>query len=63
MLGADTLLIRKPNLLHLWTTIDRMGGSKTKAILIGDTATDYDTAKNVYLTCILVSFGPVGSGV
>ena len=63
MLGADTLSIRKPNPLHLWTTIDWMGGSRTKAILIGDTATDYNTAKNANLPCILVSFGPEGSGV
>ena len=63
MLGADTLSIRKPNPLHLWTTIDWMGGSRTEAILIGDTATDYNTAKNANLPCILVSFGPEGSGV
>jgi phosphoglycolate phosphatase len=63
LLGADTLSVRKPNPMHLWTTIDRMGGDRKKAILIGDTITDSDTAKNANLPCILVSFGPKGSEV
>lgn len=63
MLGADTLLIKKPDPLHLWTTIDWMGGDRHKAVLVGDTITDLNTAKNANLDCILVSFGPEGSGV
>jgi phosphoglycolate phosphatase len=30
---------------------------------VGDTITDLNTAKNANLDCILVSFGPEGSGV
>ena len=63
MLGADSISVRKPNPLHLWTTIDRMGGDRKKAILIGDTITDSDTAKNANLPYILVSFGPKESEV
>ena len=63
MLGADTLSVRKPNPIHLWTTIDQMGGDRNKAVLIGDTITDRNTAKNADVPCILVSFGPEGDGV
>ena len=63
MLGADTLSVRKPDPIHLWTTIDQMGGDRNKAVLIGDTITDRNTAKNADVPCILVSFGPEGDGV
>lgn len=63
MLGADTLPVRKPDPLHLWTTIDQMGGNRDRAVLIGDTITDRNAAKNANVPCILVSFGPEGDGV
>ena len=63
MLGADTLPVRKPDPVHLWTTIDQMGGQRDRAVLIGDTITDRDAAKNADVPCILVSFGPEGDGV
>ena len=63
MLGADTLSVRKPDPIHLWTTIDQMGGERDKAVLIGDTITDRNTARNANVPCILVSFGPEGDGV
>jgi phosphoglycolate phosphatase len=40
-----------------------MGGDRHKAVLVGDTITDLNTAKNANLDCILVSFGPEGNGV
>lgn len=63
MLGADTLAVRKPDPVHLWTTIDQMGGRRDRAVLIGDTITDRNAAKNADIPCILVSFGPEGDGV
>ena len=63
MLGADTLAVRKPDPVHLWTTIDQMGGRRDRAVLIGDTITDRNAAKNADIPCILVSFGPEGHGV
>jgi phosphoglycolate phosphatase len=63
MLGADTLPVRKPDPVHLWTTIDQMGGQRDRAVLIGDTITDRNAAKNADVPCILVSFGPEGDGV
>lgn len=63
MLGADTLPVRKPDPVHLWTTIEQMGGTADKAVLIGDTITDRMAAKNADVPCVLVSFGPEGDGV
>lgn len=63
MLGADTLPMRKPDPEHLFVTIDRMGGDRDKAVLIGDTITDRNTAKNANLPCVLVGFGPLGEAV
>lgn len=63
MLGADSLPVRKPDPVHLWTTIEQMGGTRDKAVLIGDTITDRMAAKNADVPCVLVSFGPEGEGV
>jgi len=62
LLGADTLPVRKPDPEHLWQTIDRCGGDRTNAVMIGDTGTDRATARNAGLPCILVAFGPAGDG-
>ena len=40
-----------------------MGGDRDKAVLIGDTITDRNTARNANVPCILVSFGPEGDGL
>lgn len=63
MLGADTLPVRKPDPEHLWQAIDRCGGARDRAVLIGDTATDRNAARNAGVPCILVTFGPEGEGV
>lgn len=63
MLGADTLDVRKPHPRHLTETILRAGGTPDKAVLIGDTVTDRDAAKNAGVPCVLVTFGPSGRQV
>lgn len=63
MLGADSLPVKKPDPEHLFQAITRAGGSAPQAVLIGDTKTDRDTARNARLPCILVSFGPHGMGI
>ncbi|MEM7440699.1 MAG: HAD-IA family hydrolase [Pseudomonadota bacterium] len=63
MLGADTLPVRKPDPEHLWQTIDRCGGRRDDAVLIGDTITDRGAAQNAGVPCVLVTFGPEGEGV
>jgi phosphoglycolate phosphatase len=63
VLGADSLPVRKPDPLHLWETIRLCGGVAEKSVLIGDTITDRDTAKNAGVACVLVTFGPDGPAV
>lgn len=63
LLGADTLPVRKPDPEHLWETIRRVGGTQGQSVLIGDTITDRDAAKNASVPCVLVTFGPTGRGV
>ena len=60
ILGANSLPVRKPDPIHLWATIDAMGGARDHAVLIGDTKTDFDTARNAALPSVLVRFGPNG---
>lgn len=63
LLGADSLPVRKPDPQHLWQTIDDLGGARKRSALIGDTITDAHAAANANVPCVLVSFGPEGSGV
>ena len=60
LLGADTLPVRKPDAGHLLGTIKELGGNPSKSVLIGDTITDRNAAKNAWVPCILVTFGPDG---
>lgn len=57
VLGADSLPVRKPDPLHLWETIDRAGAARRASVLIGDTVTDRETARNAGAPCVLVDFG------
>ncbi|MFO6465983.1 HAD-IA family hydrolase [Jannaschia sp. KMU-145] len=63
LLGADTLPVRKPDPRHLTETVAAVGGTPSRAVLIGDTQTDRDTAKAAGVPCILVTFGPGSNDV
>ncbi len=63
VVGADTLPVRKPDSGHLLGTIKAMNGNPMKAIMIGDTITDRNAAKNACVPCVLVTFGPDGAKV
>ena len=63
IVGADTLPVRKPDPEHLRETVRRAGGDMARTVLIGDTSTDRDTARNAGVPCILVGFGPEGIDV
>ncbi|MDE2792592.1 MAG: HAD-IA family hydrolase [Paracoccaceae bacterium] len=63
VLGADSLPVRKPDPEHLFETIRRVGGSPRQSVLVGDTSNDRETARRAGIPCILVTFGPNGSGV
>ena len=58
LLGADSLPVRKPDPEHLRECVRRAGADPAKTVLIGDTKTDRDTARNAGVPCILVTFGP-----
>lgn len=55
--GRDTFPFYKPDARHLIETIKQAGGHTKNAIMIGDSITDLDTARNAGLPSIGVSFG------
>jgi phosphoglycolate phosphatase len=63
IVGGDTLPVRKPDPATLREGIARAGGGR--AVLIGDSITDADTAKAAGIPFVAVSFGysdrPVGA--
>ena len=63
LVGADTLAVRKPHPEHLPESIARAGGDLARSVLVGDTATDRETARRARVPCILVTFAPDGRGV
>lgn len=63
LIGADTLPVRKPDPLPLTETVRRCGGDPARAILLGDTKTDRETARAAGVPSVLVTFGPEGAGV
>ena len=60
LVGADTLSVKKPDPEHLFQAALRAGGSPARTCLVGDTATDRNTAKAAGVPSILVTFGPSG---
>lgn len=57
VLGADSLPVRKPDPEHLAETARRIGADPARAVMIGDTRTDLDTARALGVPCILTTFG------
>lgn len=55
--GKDTFAVFKPDPRHLTETIARAGGDRGRAVMIGDSRTDIDTAKNAGIPVVGVSFG------
>ncbi|MCP5433607.1 MAG: phosphoglycolate phosphatase [Alphaproteobacteria bacterium] len=57
VLGADSLPVRKPHPGHLLGTIERLGGRPESTVMIGDSATDVETARAAHVPVIAVAFG------
>lgn len=57
ILGSDSLSVRKPDPAHLLETIRQAGGDPARAVMIGDSAVDIDTARAANIPVIAVSFG------
>lgn len=55
--GADTFAWRKPDPRHLISTIEKAGGDRHQAIMVGDSKTDIDTAKAAGIPVVAVDFG------
>ena len=55
--GGDTFPVRKPDAGHLLGTIARAGGSRETTVMVGDSATDVNAAKNARVPVIGVTFG------
>lgn len=55
--GPETFGIRKPDPRHLTETIAMAGGDVTRAVMVGDSVTDIDTAKAAGIPVVAVDFG------
>lgn len=55
--GADTFPFRKPDPRHLTETIAMAGGDPARALMVGDSRTDIDTAKAAGIPVVAVDFG------
>lgn len=61
LIGADTLPTRKPDVAPFHAAVDRAGGARDRAMMIGDTVTDHRTARAAGVPSVLVTFGPDGT--
>lgn len=55
--GGDTFPFRKPDPRHLLETIRLAGGDPDRAVMVGDSHNDIDTAKAAGIPVIAVDFG------
>ncbi len=55
--GQDSFAFRKPDPRHLLETIRAAGGDTGRAVMVGDSVTDIDTAKAAGIPVVAVDFG------
>ncbi|HET7412617.1 MAG TPA: HAD family hydrolase [Pararhizobium sp.] len=55
--GGDTFPMRKPDAGHILGTIERAGGEKASAVMVGDSINDIAAARNAGIPSLAVSFG------
>jgi phosphoglycolate phosphatase len=55
--GQDTYGVRKPDPRHLTETIRHAGGSPERAVMVGDSTIDIETARGARVRSVAVSFG------
>ena len=55
--GSDSVGVRKPDPAALLGTLAKVGGRPECAVMVGDSPTDLDTARNACVPIIGVSFG------
>ena len=57
VVGGDTFGFRKPDRRALEAAASRSGGDPGRSVLVGDSRTDVETARNAGVPIILVSYG------
>ncbi len=57
LVGRDTLPVHKPDPRHLTEAVLRAGGRPERAVMIGDSRTDIDTARAAGIPVIGMTFG------
>lgn len=57
IIGGDTFGIAKPDPKPLIGAIERVGGDPKRAVMIGDSIADVETAKAAGVPCVVMSFG------
>src|SRR5262249_16818881 len=55
--GADTFAVRKPDPGHILQLIDKIGGRRDPAVMIGDSVHDVAAAHAAHIPAVLVSWG------
>jgi phosphoglycolate phosphatase len=55
--GADTFPVRKPDPRHILMLLERMGADPKRAVMIGDSIHDVESAHGAGLPAVLVSWG------
>lgn len=55
--GGDTFTMRKPEAGHIHGTVEKAGGSRSAAVMIGDSVNDIAAARNAGIPSVAVSFG------
>lgn len=55
--GGDSFAFRKPDPRHLTQTIEMAGGDPARAVMVGDSRTDIDTARAAGIPVVAVDFG------
>lgn len=55
--GKDSFAFFKPDPRHLLATIEQAGGDPARAVMVGDSKTDIDTARAAKTPVVAVSFG------
>lgn len=57
IVGRDTAPAAKPDARHLFAAVEQAGGHPSRALLVGDSETDINTARNAGLPIVAVTFG------
>jgi phosphoglycolate phosphatase len=57
VVGGDAAPAQKPDPRHLWAAIERAGGVRERAVMVGDSVSDAQAARNAGVPLVLVSFG------